>query len=292
MDVGVGLPNSVPGLDGRLIVDWARRAEERGFSTLGTIDRLLFPNYESLIVLATAAAATERIGLMTDILISPWRNNTPLLAKQAVSIDNISGGRLVLGLAPGWRDDEYKASGVDYAARGRILDEQLAEMTRLWRGESVDGLGSVGPEPARQGGPEIMLGGEAKAAYRRAARYGSGWTLGGGTPERVEAGREALDSAWSEAGREGRAKVSVLTYFCLGPNAREAASEYIHAYYGQMGEETASMIADSVAVDEETIAGYGQAFEDAGADETVFFPCTTDPGQVDALAGALGDRLR
>ena len=291
MDVGIGLPNSVPGLDGRLLVDWARRAEERGFTTLGTIDRLLFPNYESLVVLATAAAVTERIRLMTDILISPYRNNTPLLAKQAVSIDNVSGGRLVLGVAPGWRDDDYKASGVDHAARGRILDEQLAEMTRLWRGESVDGLGSVGPEAARAGGPEIMVGGEVKAAYRRAARYGSGYTLGGGTPERTQAAREALDTAWAEAGREGRGKVSVLSYFSLGPDARDKARSYIHEYYGQMGEEIATMIAESVAVDEETIAGYAQAFEDAGADEVVFFPCSTDPGQVDGLAEALSARL-
>jgi alkanesulfonate monooxygenase SsuD/methylene tetrahydromethanopterin reductase-like flavin-dependent oxidoreductase (luciferase family) len=291
MDVGIGLPNSVPGLDGQLIDDWARSAEEHGFSTLGTIDRLLFPNYESMIALAAAAGATERIRLMTDILISPWRNNTPLLAKQAVSLDNISGGRLVLGLAPGWRDDEYKASGVDYGARGRILDEQLAEMTRLWAGESIDGLGSLGPEPVRAGGPEIMIGGGVRAAYRRAAQYGSGWTLGGGTPDQMREGREALEAAWSEAGREGRPKASVLTYYCLGPNAKEVASEYIHAYYDAMGEEIANMIADSVAVDEDTIAGYAQAFEDAGADEVMFFPCSTDVGQVDALAGALSDRL-
>ena len=287
MDVGIGLPNAVPGLEGGVLVDWARDAEERGFSTLGTIDRLLFPNYESLVALAAAAAVTERIRLMTDILISPYRNNTPLLAKQAVSIDNISGGRLVLGLAPGWRDDDYKASGVDHAARGRILDEQLAEMTRLWRGESIDGLGAVGPEAAREGGPEIMVGGGIKAAYRRAAQYGSGWTMGGGTPDQMREGREALDSAWSEAGRSGRAKASVLTYYCLGPNAKQTASDYIHSYYDPMGEEIASMIADSVAVDEETIAGYAQAYEDAGADEVVFFPCSTDVGQVEALAKAL-----
>jgi alkanesulfonate monooxygenase SsuD/methylene tetrahydromethanopterin reductase-like flavin-dependent oxidoreductase (luciferase family) len=291
MDVGIGLPNAVPGLDGRQLVDWARAGEESGFSTLGTIDRLLFPNYESLVALATAAAVTERVRLMTDILISPYRNNTPLLAKQAVSVDNISGGRLVLGLAPGWRDDDYKASGVDHAARGRILDEQLAEMTRLWRGESIDGLGTVGPEPERAGGPEIMLGGGAKAAYRRAARYGSGWTMGGGTPDQLREGREALDAAWSETGREGRAKVSVLAYFCLGPNAKETASAYIHSYYDPMGEEIANMIAESVAVEEETVAGYAQAFEDAGANEVVFFPCSTDVGQVEALAGALPDRL-
>lgn len=291
MDIGIGLPNSVPGLDGRQLVDWARRAEDNGFSTVGTIDRLLFPNYESLIALAAAAAVTERVRLMTDILISPYRNNTPLLAKQAVSIDNASGGRLVLGLAPGWRQDDYRASGVDYTARGRILDEQLAELDRLWAGGPVDGLGEVGPAPAREGGPEIMIGGSAKAAYRRAARYGSGWTMGGGTPDQMREGRAALDAAWSEAGRSGRAKASVLAYFSLGPNAKEAANAYIHAYYDAMGEEVAEMIAESVAVDEDTVANYAQAFEEAGADEVVFFPCSTDVEQVELLVGALGDRL-
>jgi alkanesulfonate monooxygenase SsuD/methylene tetrahydromethanopterin reductase-like flavin-dependent oxidoreductase (luciferase family) len=291
MDVGIGLPNSIPGLDGRRLVDWARSAESRGFSTIGTIDRLVYPNYESLITLAAAAAVTQGLRLMTDILISPYRNNTPLLAKQAASLDNISGGRLVLGLAGGWRDDDYRASGVDFAARGRILDEQLAELKRLWSGEPVDGLGQVGPEPAREGGPEIMLGGGVKASYRRAAQYGAGWTMGGGTPDQMREGREALEAAWAEHGRGGSPRASALTYFSLGPNARENAETYIHSYYGAMGEATAGMIAESVATDEETVAGYAQAFEDAGADEVMFFPCSTDVEQVELLAGALGDRL-
>ncbi len=291
MDVGIGLPNAIPGLDGRRLVDWAQSAEGRGFSTLGTIDRLVYPNYESLVALATAAAVTERVRLMTDILISPLRNNTPLLAKQAASVDNISGGRLVLGLAVGVRDDDYKASGIDFAARGRILDEQLAEMKRLWSGEPVDGLGGVGPEPAREGGPEIMVGGGVKAAYRRAAQYGTGWTMGGGTPDQLREGRQALDAAWAEHGRSGSPRASALTYFSLGPNAEENARSYIHNYYGAMGEDTASMIAESVATDEDTVAGYAQAFEDAGADEVVFFPCSTDVEQVELLAGALGNRL-
>lgn len=291
MDVGIGLPNSIPGLDGRRLVDWARSAESRGFSTLGTIDRLVYPNYESLITLAAAAAVTQGLRLMTDILISPYRNNTPLLAKQAASLDNISGGRLVLGLAGGWRDDDYRASGVDFAARGRILDEQLAELKRLWAGEPVDGLGPVGPEPAREGGPEIMLGGGVKASYRRAAQYGTGWTLGGGTPDQMREGREALEAAWAEHGRSGSPRASALTYFSLGPNAQENAETYIHSYYGAMGEETAGMIVESVATDEDTVAGYAQAFEDAGADEVMFFPCSTDVEQAAMLAGALGDRL-
>src|SRR3954463_16261057 len=113
MDVGIGLPNAVRGVDRRGIVEWAQRAEEAGFSTLGTIDRIVYPNYESLIALAAAAAVTERIGLATDILIAPLRRSTALLAKQAATVDSLSGGRLVLGLAPGGREDDYEISGAD-----------------------------------------------------------------------------------------------------------------------------------------------------------------------------------
>src|ERR671924_1915301 len=118
MDVGIGLPNSVRGVDRAGIVDWARAAEAAGFSSLGTIDRVVYGNYESLIALAAAAAVTERIRLVTDIMIAPLRANTALLAKQAATIDHLSGGRLVLGLAPGGREDDYQVSAVDFRARG------------------------------------------------------------------------------------------------------------------------------------------------------------------------------
>src|SRR3954451_5779629 len=107
MEVGIGLPTTIPGVTGPQVLEWARRAEARGFSSLGTIDRLVFANYEPLIALADAAAVTERIRLLTDILIVPYRANAALLAKQAPPIDSLSGGRLTLAVAVGGREDDY-----------------------------------------------------------------------------------------------------------------------------------------------------------------------------------------
>src|SRR3954467_7171502 len=144
MDIGIGLPNTVIGVDKRGIVDWAKSAEEAGFSTLGTIDRIAYPNYEPLISLAAAAAVTDTIRLTTDILLGPVRN-TALLAKETATIDSLSGGRLVLGLAVGGREDDYAVAGVDFHQRGKLFDRQLEDLARLWAG---DGDANFGPPPA------------------------------------------------------------------------------------------------------------------------------------------------
>src|SRR4029079_17943653 len=96
MDIGIGLPSTIPGAGSQQTLEWARRAEARGFSTLGTIDRIVYPCQEPLIALAVAAGATERIKLMTAILLAPTRPNGAVLAKQAATLDLLSGGRLVL----------------------------------------------------------------------------------------------------------------------------------------------------------------------------------------------------
>jgi alkanesulfonate monooxygenase SsuD/methylene tetrahydromethanopterin reductase-like flavin-dependent oxidoreductase (luciferase family) len=281
MDVGIGLPNAVIGVDRAGTVEWARRADEAGFSSLGTIDRVAYPNYEALISLAAAAAVTDRIRLVTDILIAPLRSNTALLAKQAATLDSLSEGRLTLGLAPGGREDDFEVSGIDFSQRGKLFERQLEELKSIWKGE-----GPVGPPPAQEGGPKILIGGYTDIALRRGAQHAAGWTMGGGTPDAFKESLPKLQEAWKAAGREGDPETMALCYFALGDDGEKGAQTSLGSYYAWLGDETAGQIVGSTATDADTVKSYVSAFEDAGVDELIFFPALSDPGQVDLLAAA------
>ena len=281
MDIGIGLPNAVRGVERAGIVDWARRAEEAGFSSLGTIDRIAYPNYESLVSLAAAAAVTERIGLVTDILIAPLRSNTALFAKQAATIDALSGGRLTLGLAVGGRPDDFEASSVDFHQRGRQFDRQLEDLVGFWKGEA-----GVGPAPAQGERPGLLIGGASDVAISRAARHADGWTMGGGTPDAFRESLVKLNDAWQAEGREGKPRTMALFYFALGDNAEEDARRSLGDYYAFLGD-IAEQIVQSAAKDADTLKGYVSAFQEAGADEVICFPASADPAQVELLADAV-----
>lgn len=287
MQVGIGLPNAVPGTPGRNIVEFAKAAEEAGFSSLGTIDRVAYPNYEPLTVLAAAAAVTERIKLATTILLAPLHGSGRLIAKQALSIDALAGGgRVVLGIAVGGRGDDYELTGVPISQRGRIIDQQIAEIRAIFDGEGEAGE-KIGPA-AIGAGPSLITGGGVDASFERAARYGDGWTMGGGTPDQFRESVDKLRAAWEREGREGEPRRMALAYFSLGSDAEKNAQDYLGHYYAFLGEELAGMITAGAAKDADTVRGYLQAFEDAGCDELILFPCSSDPGQVTLLAEAAG----
>ena len=289
MDIGIGLPATIAGVTREQLLEWARRAEARGFSSLGTIDRLVYGNYEPLIALAAAAAVTERIRLATTILIAPSRANGALLAKQAATLDHLSNGRLVFGVAVGGREDDYEASGVDFHTRGRRFEAMLAEWQRIWSGESFGTAGAIGPAPPN-GRPALVVGGSADAAFERAARYADGWIMGGGTPDQFADGVAKLDAAWAAAGRGGSPRTMALAYFALGDGAQAAANRYLKDYYAFLGE-YADMIAGSAATDAETVRQYVGGFAAAGCGELVICPTSPDPDQVDLLADVVGDAL-
>jgi alkanesulfonate monooxygenase SsuD/methylene tetrahydromethanopterin reductase-like flavin-dependent oxidoreductase (luciferase family) len=285
MKIAIGLPNAVAGTTGEQIVGFARRAEERGFSSLGTIDRIVYDNYDPFSALAAAAAVTERIGLATTVAIAPPHGNDVLFAKRALTVQALSGGRLMLGMGLGARDDDYEASGVSPSGKGKRFDGLLDTVQRVFAGEKFGFAGAVGPRAEEP--PSVVIGGSVKAAFGRAAKF-DGWIMGGGTPDQFAEAAEQVRAAWSEAGNDGEPYLGSLAYYSLGPDAERNAEEKIGGYYEVLGDEVAKMIAGSAAKDPDTVAQYKSAFEDAGCQELFFFPADGDPEQVDLLAEAAG----
>jgi alkanesulfonate monooxygenase SsuD/methylene tetrahydromethanopterin reductase-like flavin-dependent oxidoreductase (luciferase family) len=283
VDIGIGLPAHVPGVDGTQVVEWARQAEARGFSSLGVIDRLVYPNYEPLTTLAAAAAVTQRVRLVTAILLAPLHTNSALLAKQAATIDRLSQGRLVLGLGVGSRPDDFEASGVDLHRRGRIFEAQLETMRRLWSGESRGFAGGVGPEPCQPGGPRVMIGGSSEAAIRRAARYADGWLAGTGGPDRFIPLAEQVRSEWQQAGRPGTPRLMAISYYALGPSSRQHADRFLLDYYAAAGPR-AAQAAQSALVTPDQVRQQIEAYRAAACDELILLPCSPDHDQLEQLA--------
>jgi alkanesulfonate monooxygenase SsuD/methylene tetrahydromethanopterin reductase-like flavin-dependent oxidoreductase (luciferase family) len=283
--IGIGLPTTIPGTTGPQVIDWARRADAAGFSTLGTIDRIVYGNYESFVALGAAAAVTERIGLTTSILIVPARASAAVLAKQAATVHALSGGRLVLGVAAGGREDDFTAAGVRFDDRGRRFDQMLDEIKRLWAGEERGHAGAVGPDVS-DSPPAIVVGGQVDAAFRRAARYGDGWIMGTAPPEYFPPAIEKLETAWKAEGRDGEPRKMSLAYFSLDDDPDAALRRSIGDYYDFAGE-YAEMLLDGAAKDERQVKERVRAFEEVGCDELIMCPASADPAQVDKLAAAV-----
>lgn len=287
MDIGIGLPSTIPGIPGRLIMQWASAAEQAGFSSLGTLDRIVYGNMETVPVLAAAAAVTERIGLTTAILIAPYRGNGALLAKQLATVDTLAEGRLQLGIAVGGRPDDFEATGSPFHSRGRDFDAQLAEMRAVWGQRPRGFAGAIGPVPVRAGGPPMLFGGSADAAFRRMTEFGVGWIMGGGGPEAFAVGAQKAMAAWNEAGRDGQPRLAALAYVSLGDDSDEHARRYLSDYYAFAGP-YAARVADGALTTPEKVARALAAFSDAGCDELILFPCNPDIAQVALTAEAAG----
>ncbi|MCP2273614.1 LLM class flavin-dependent oxidoreductase [Actinokineospora diospyrosa] len=266
MQVGIGLPNTVPARGRGALLEWARRAEAAGFSTLAVLDRLRYDSVDPFITLAAAAAVTERIGLATMIAIGPLRS-PGVLAKQAQSLHEVSGGRFTLGLGIGARHDDYAAAGVDPSTRGAALSTQLAHL----RG---GGLSSV----------DILVGGSSGTALARMARYANGYAHGGGPPRAFASAATQARAAWYDHGRPGSPVLWGQGYLAL--SEPERGQDYLRDYYAFTGP-FADKIAAGALTSARAIKDYVRGYAEAGCDELILFPTTLDLADLDRLAEAL-----
>ena len=284
MRIAIGLPSRVSSASGAVMLEWITRAERGPFSSVVVTDRVVSQSLEPLTALAMAAGATQRVGLMTSVVIGPTRETT-LLARQAATIDVLSGGRLTLGIGIGVRENDYLATGFDFHRRGRRAEEQLPILRRLWSGESLsDEIGAIGPRPCRASGPELLIGGYVPAIVQRIAKWGDGYMApGGGEPENLIKTWRQIEIAWQQAGRAGKPRWVGASYYALGPNAQDYASRYINANYGYNPDLAARRLSTLPASDsavEESIKRQA----DMGVDEFILRPCADELEQMDRLA--------
>jgi probable F420-dependent oxidoreductase len=191
MELHLAIPNFGRGSSVEAMAEIAQEAEELGFDGIGSTDHLLVPRgqperyeriFEAMTVLAYLAAKTKRVKLITSVIVLFMRNPF-VVAKQAATIDQLSGGRLVLGLGVGWQEQEFANVHADFRNRGRRMDEALELLRHLFSGsgEPFRGRyfsyedGVFDPLPVNREKLPILIGGNSDAAVRRAARAADGW---------------------------------------------------------------------------------------------------------------------
>jgi alkanesulfonate monooxygenase SsuD/methylene tetrahydromethanopterin reductase-like flavin-dependent oxidoreductase (luciferase family) len=288
MKLGIGLPNTMAHeTDRRLMLEWARLADEAGFWALGTIDKPNYDSWDPLVTLAGVAGVTERARLATTILQLPDRNEV-LVAKHAAVVDRLSEGRLVLGVAQGAREDDYEALGAEFRGRAERLEAQVRRIREIWAGarESDREHGVLGPAPLQEPGPPIWIGGSTEPAIDRALRVGDGFVFG---TRGAQAMAELTPTLREQAAKQGKSDYTIagLAYVGVGDDAGRALEEATHhvlRYYGQLWTEPENLIhhgpADKIA---EEVAAYAEA----DLDVLMLFPEIPSLGQVERLAEAV-----
>jgi alkanesulfonate monooxygenase SsuD/methylene tetrahydromethanopterin reductase-like flavin-dependent oxidoreductase (luciferase family) len=278
MQIGIGLPNQVRDVRPTVIPQWAAKAEEAGFSTLGTVGRIAYPGVMDTVTLAAAAGATSRIGLISNVLLgTTWP--PVLLAKEIAGIDGVSGGRLTLGIGIGGRADDFTKQ-LPAKGLGKRLDADLEVYRDVWTGKPVGGGDNPGV-PAGTREVPLLFGGFAPAALARMAKWGQGYVAGSVPPEMAGGSFELARAAWRDAGREGEPRLVAIAYFALGEP--ETGRANVRDYYDGAGDFT-DLVAGSVRTTPEALREAVKAFGDLGADELIFNPTTDDLDDVARLA--------
>lgn len=300
---GLALRNFTPHTatpDIREVVDYAARAEQMGFSSLWAWDHILlgsknpFAFLESLSVLAALAVTTEKVRLGTGVLVLPLRNPV-VLAKVTSTIDRMSGGRLVLGVASGWYEREFEAVGVPFAARGRVFERNAEILKRFWTEERVDGSedgmvfrGAVMlPRPVQQPRPRLLFGGYVDKVLRRVATMSDGWLTYFYTPESFTRAWQKILRFAEEAGRDPVMLDNVAQLpICIDRSFEKADArvrEFIADYFdvAPWSESTAD---SAIRGTPEQCAEQITRHVEVGARHIVFVPCSYDLEQVDAIA--------
>ena len=307
-DVRVGLalenftpPSVLPDVDA--ILRYARRADELGFDSVWAWDHILlgskqaFPFLESLSTLAAVAAVTERVALATGVLVLPVRNPV-VLAKVTSSLDQISGGRLILGVAGGWYEREFEAVGVAFHDRGRIFERNLDILQRFWTEDRVTGEADemsfknavMLPKPYRGRKPTLLIGGYVDRVLRRVATRSDGWLTYFYTAESFARAWDKIRTFAHEAGRDPDTLTNVAQLPICIDETYEAADRKVRDFLGRyfdMPPWSESTADSSIRGTPEQCVEQLAEHVRSGVRHIALVPWNYDPDQVERIAAEL-----
>jgi len=307
---GLALQNYVaPGesISPRILVEHAVKAEALGYSSVWVWDHMflgsknVFPVHDSLTTLTAVAAKTKRVRLGTGILILSIRNPV-VLAKQVATLDNLSEGRVTLGVAAGWYEREFQACGYPFEARGRNLQMNCEVMKRLWTEDRVNGTYgqytfknvTMEPKPIQKPHPPLWMGGYVETVLRRVGKLADGWISYFYTPESFGLSwRKVLDSAKAAGKPSDRFGNCDMIPFRIGsdaPEAKRVAGGYITKYCDlpSWSEATpASAITGTV----KDCADMIERYLESGVQELVLIPAIAQLGEVEEQVESFAKNL-
>lgn len=292
------MPVMEPDLDAGVLKEWARAIDDGPFSSLCFGERIAFGNPEALTLLGALAAWTDRVPLITTVVV-PQLHDPVLLAKSLATGDMLCGGRLTVGIGVGGRREDYLAVGADPALQTmREMARRVAVMRQVWAGEKVtDSVLPVGPRPAQDGGPRLLVGTIGPRTLRHAAGWADG--LAGITLDLDTAKQEQLfavgRAAWAAAGKP-RPHLATSFWFALGDQqgARTQIHRHLRQYMNWIPAEFVDALAPTTgwAGAEDQLAATLRAFAAIGTTEVHLIPTSSDLDQLNRVADVVADLNR
>lgn len=287
------MPVMEPDLDAATLETWARVIDEGPFASLCWGERIAFDNPECLTLLGALAAWTQRVRLVTTVVV-PQLHDPVMLAKQLATGDVLSGGRLTVGLGVGGRHEDYRAVGADPATQTmQAMAEAARVMKQVWSGENLtDSVVPVGPPPAQPGGPPLLVGTTGPKTVRSAATWADG--LAGITLDldldKERALFDVAEQAWDQAGRS-QPHLATSFWFAIGESdrAREQVHRHLRHYMNWIPASVVDAMAPTTgwAGTEDELLALLRRFSDIGTDEVHLIPTSSDVDQVRRVAEAL-----
>ena len=295
MKIGICLPYfKGGGYDRQRILRWARMVDEGPFSALSCGERINGQAYDMHSLLCAAAAATERVRLLPSLYVLPMRS-TVWTAKQIATLDVLCEGRLEIVVGVGGREQDYRALGVSMKGRHQRMDEQVAEMRRLWNGEPpYAGAEETGPLPVQGSGLPVLLGAMGPKSMRRGAEWADGVYVFSmdGKKEEIDAMLGMADSAWQEAGHDRTPrKICGFWYSLAHDDAAGKLHDYVHDYMKIADESIAKALAGAMTRNTpDRVRAALDDMEATGCEECILVPASADYGEIERAAEIIATR--